>query len=147
MSTDNRLKPDRRDFSLKTLWYALSKGRRRQPRRQNERGNPHYVDIYEDHRLLLWACGIVGFCSIDALLTLQILDNGGIEINPVMAFLLGISVPFFFYVKYLATAGAVIFILFHVNYQVLGIPVRKIMPVLFFGYAGLIGYEWLLLSV
>ncbi len=146
MSADNRIHPDRRRFGLKTLWYALLQGRRRRPRRQNELAAPHYVDIYEDHRLLLWTCGIIGFCSIDALLTLQILDRGGIEINPVMAFLLGVSVPFFFYVKYLATVSAVIFILFHVNYKVLGIPVRKILPSLFFGYAVLVGYEWTLLS-
>ncbi len=147
MPPENRINPDRRQFSLKTLWYALIRGRRRGLRRAEEVNRPHYVDIYEDHRLLLWTCGIVGFCSIDALLTLQILDRGGVEVNPVMAFLLGISVPVFFYIKYLATAAAVIFILFHVNYRVLGIPVRKILPLLFFGYAVLIGYEWTLLSV
>ncbi len=146
MSSDNRSTPDRRQFHWRTLWHALLRGRRRGPRRLAERHHPHYVDIYEDHHLLLWTCGIIGFCTIDSLLTLQILEKGGVEINPVMAFLLGISVPAFFYVKYLATAGAVIFILFHVNFRILGIPVRTVLPLLFCCYAGLIGYEWVLLS-
>lgn len=146
MQADNRSTTDRRRLGWRTFLFALMQGRRRGPRRQREKHDPHYIDIYEDHHLLLWTCGIIAFCSIDALLTLEILDRGGMEINPVMAFLLGISVPAFFYVKYLGTASAVIFILFHVNFRVFGIPVRNVLPLMFCCYAGLVGYESLLLS-
>ncbi|XSG85968.1 MAG: DUF5658 family protein [Methylohalobius sp. ZOD2] len=146
MTTDKRRLADRRRLSWRTLVCALTRGRRRGPRRIEERQAPHYVDIYEDIRLLIWSAGIIGFCVLDAFLTLLILQRGGLELNPVMAFLLGISVPVFFYGKYALTAGAILFILLHVNFKVLGIPVRHVLPILFFFYAGLIGYEAFLLS-
>lgn len=143
---ERRRQPDRRRFSWRTLWIALSSGRRRSMRRQDERCQPHYVDIYDDSRLLLWTLGIVAFCILDAFLTLMILDQGGIELNPVMAFLLGIGTSAFIYTKYLFTALAVIFILFHVNFRLFGLPVRHLLPAFFFFYAALIGYETFLLS-
>ncbi len=143
---ERRRRPDRRRFSWRTLWFALWGGRRRRPRRRDERHRPHYVDIYDDHRLLVWTVGVVTFCVLDAFLTLQILDRGGIELNPFMAFLLGLGTATFVYVKYLVTALAVIVILFHVNHRLFGLPVRHLLPAFFFFYAALIGYEAFLLS-
>lgn len=142
---DLRHHPDRRRPNWRTLLYALGRGQRRGPRRAAEQQRPYYLDTYEDPRLVLWSLGIIGCCALDAFLTLQILDRGGVEINPAMAFLLQISVPAFFYVKYLLTAVAIVFILMHVNFKVWGIPVRSALPALLGFYAGLIGYEWWLL--
>lgn len=144
--SERRRQPDRRRFGWRTLWIALWSGRRRRPRRQHERHRPHYVDVYEDSRLLLWTLGVVAFCALDAFLTLLILDQGGMELNPIMAFLLDIGTSAFVYVKYLVTALAVIFILFHVNHRLFGLPVRHLLPAFFFFYAALIGYETFLLS-
>ncbi len=143
---DLRHHPDRRRPNWRTLLYAfLGRGRRRGPRRAAEQQAPYYLDIYKDLWLLAWSVGIIGGCALDAFLTLQILDRGGVELNPAMAFLLGISIPAFFYVKYLLTAAAVVFILMHANFKLWEIPVRSVLPVLLGCYAGLIGYEWWLL--
>lgn len=143
---DLRCHPDRRRLNWRTLLYALGLGKRRGPRRAAERQVPYYLDTYEDPWLLAWSVGIIGCCTLDAFLTLQILDRSGVELNPVMAFLLQISVPAFFYVKYLLTAVAVVFILLHINFKIWRIPVRSVLPALLGGYAGLIGYEWWLLG-
>lgn len=143
---DLRRHPDRRRLTLKTFCYALlGFGRRRSPRRAAERQLSYYLDIYEDLKLLAWSVGIISGCALDALLTLLILDRGGVELNPAMAFLLQISVPAFFSAKYLFTTAAVVFILLHINFKLWGIPVRSLLLGLFCFYAGLIGYEWWLL--
>lgn len=143
--TDLRQRTDRRRHGWRTMLSALHRRRRAGPRRDEDRHRPHYLDIYQDARILLWATGIIAFCALDAFLTLQIIDRGGVEINPVMAFLLGISIPAFFYTKYLITAGAIVFIVMHINFRIRGFPVRLILPVFFYFYLGLIGYEWMLL--
>ncbi len=142
---DLRHHPDRRRLTWRTLLYALGRGRRRGPRRAAEQQAPYYLDIYADPWLWLWSVGIIVGCALDACLTLQILDRGGVELNPAMAFLLKLSVPAFFYVKYLLTAAAVVFLLMHANFKLGKIPVRSLLPGLLGGYAGLIGYEWWLL--
>lgn len=146
IATDLRRRPDRRRLSWRTWLYAFSLGRRRGPRRTAEQQAPYYLDIYQDPWLLTWSVGILGSCVLDAWLTLQILDRGGIELNPIMAFLLQSSVPAFFAGKYLLTVVAVVFLLIHVNFNLWGIPVRRMLPALASGYAALIGYEWWLLS-
>lgn len=133
-------------MNWRTLLYALGFGRRRGPRRAAELNAPHYLDIYEDPKLLAWSVGVLGGCVLDALLTLQILSRGGVELNPVMAFLLQISIPAFFSVKYSLTAVAVVFILLHVNFKLWKIPVRSLLFGLFCFYLALIGYEGWLLS-
>lgn len=142
---DLRRHPDRRRMNWRTLLYAFARGRRRGPRRAAELKAPHYLDIYEDPKLLVWSVGILGGCALDALLTLQIVGRGGVELNPAMAFLLQISAPTFFFGKYLLTAIAVVFMLLHVNFKLWKIQVRSILFGLFCFYLGLIGYEgWLL---
>ncbi|BCX89303.1 hypothetical protein MIN45_P1675 [Methylomarinovum tepidoasis] len=144
--TDRRRQPERRRLGWRTFWYALIRGRRRGPRRAEEQDRPHYVDYYEDHRLLLWSLGIVAACALDALLTLMILARGGIEINPLMRLLLELGTYPFFYVKYLGTSLAVIFVLLHHRHRLLNRPATSFLPLLFGVYALLIGYEWWLLS-
>ena len=146
MRQDRRRQPDRRRLSWRTFWYALVGGRRRGPRRREERERPHYVDFYQDHRLLLWTLGIIGACALDALLTLTILARGGIELNPLMRLLLDLGTYPFFYAKYLATSTAVLFILLHHRHRLLGRPAADFLPLLFGVYAALVGYEWWLLS-
>ncbi|MCX8048577.1 MAG: DUF5658 family protein [Methylohalobius sp.] len=142
---DRRRYPDRRRFSLRTFWYALGFGRRYGPRRAAEQRAPYYVDVYGDMSLLIWSVGILGSCALDALLTLIILDRGGVEINPVMAFLLTTSPPLFFAVKYLVTAAAVVFIVLHWRFKLGGISGHNLLSGLFLAYVVLIGYEWWLL--
>jgi len=145
MHFDQRRYPDRRRRNWKSFAYAIYKGRRGSPRRYEEQQQPHYIDIYEDPKTWLWLVGIIGFCALDAVLTLQIIDRGGVEVNPIMHFLLEMGLSAFFYTKYLATAAALIFIVMHINFTIRGIPIRRILPVIFSFYAILIAYECVLL--
>jgi hypothetical protein len=144
---DLRYSPDRRRLNWKTFYYALGFGRRRCPRRAAERELPYYADTYEDPKLWLWSVGIVGACALDAFLTLTILDLGGVELNPAMAWLLKMGPLAFFYGKYLLTALALIFTLLHVNFKLWRIPLRRILLGLFCLYVGLLAYEWWLLTL
>ncbi len=143
---DLRCCPDRRRLNWRTFYYALGFGRRRCPRRAAERQLPYYSDSYKDPKLLLWSVGIVSACALDALLTLAILARGGVELNPAMAWLLEMGPLAFFCGKYLLTALAVFFTLLHVNFKLWHIPLRRILLGLFYLYAGLLAYEWWLLT-
>ena len=57
---------------------------------------------------------ILFFSLMDALLTLELINRGAIELNPIMAFYLGIDPRMFLLVKYgLTSAGVIILLLFN----------------------------------
>ena len=103
---------DRRGTHRLTFRSLLWGGRREAIRRREDRRKWTYVDRYQQS--LFGVIVIILFLSvIDAILTLVLINHGAMEINPVMAFYLGLGPYPFLFVKYaLTSAGLVILVVF-----------------------------------
>ncbi len=144
-SEERRRTADRRRHSLRTLTYCglSGRGRRRQRRRADQ---DYYLDWYEP-RLVYVAMGIMLLSSLDALLTLTLLEHGAYEANLLMARLLSVSVQTFVTGKLIITGAGVLFLLMHAHFRILGVvtgwqALHGLLPV----YVTLIVYELVLLA-
>ena len=97
-----------RGFNLKSLGFG---GRREHIRRKEDMRRYFSVDRYSPS--IFAAIVIILFLSImDALLTLFLIGNGAIEINPIMAYYIKIGPYSFLAVKYALTSiGVFIFLI------------------------------------
>ncbi len=142
----HRTLADRRKPSFKSLMLSLHNGRRMKARRKQESIIPYYTDLYE-----FWVgfnvIIIVGLSALDSFFTLQILDRGGVEINPFMQALLDINNSAFIIGKMSITAVCLFFVLIHINFKIFKLfPISSILVSLTSLYILLIGYEIVLLS-
>ena len=110
----------------------------RKAERRELRGKPVYVDSYPG-RLVLCTSLILLLSALDAFLTLNILANGGEELNWFMAMLLEDSVEKFVGFKLALTAMALILLAIH--------HVVHFKYLILSGYGVLIGYEIYLLDL
>lgn len=142
---DSRLS-SRRNPSIKEFLFYLYKGKRGQARRQQDASKPFYIDIYEPWVGLV--IGIIACLSVlDSFLTLQIIERGGIEVNPLMISLLEINDTVFIFGKIAITSTCLIFLLVHIKFKVLrlfSMSAFLISTACF--YVLLIGYELTLLA-
>lgn len=139
--------PDRRRFfSLINLRHLGFRARRRGGRRVGENRNC-YVDRYEEPRLLFFSLAIIIMSSLDAVLTLLLLDLGkATELNPLMAALMEKGAMHFFHTKYVLTSLAVLLLVIHNNFTLLGFfRTIHLIFLLFSGFLLLIAYELLML--
>lgn len=137
---------DRRNPSVKAVLYAIHSGKRSSVRRLDEASKPYYMDIYEPKDGFLFL-SIIVLSTLDSFFTLQILDRGGIEINPVMAALLEINNTVFIVGKMSITSICLLFVLIHINFKLFRIfSIRSFMMCLASFYVLLIGYEMSLLA-
>lgn len=140
MLEQNRELKDRRKSPTRPLSRYSFVGRRKQNRRQVEKTN-YYVDRYEPGILFIFI-SVVFLCGSDALLTLKLLQYGGIELNPFMAALIRKDAVLFFIVKLAITIGNMLVLLFHKNFTIFGwVKLRTIIYSVFLFYFGLIVYE------
>lgn len=137
---------NRRTPSIKALLFYLYKGKRGQARRQLDASKPFYIDVYEP-----WVGLIIGVITclsiLDSFLTLQIIERGGIEVNPLMITLLEINDTAFIFGKIAITSTCLVFLLIHIKFKVLrlfSMSTFLISTACF--YALLIAYELTLLS-
>ena len=120
--------------------YTLS-GRRMKARREKEEEKNYYVDRYE-YKYLILIVAIVTLSISDAYFTLNLLEGGGIELNPFMAILISANSNLFLVIKISLTAGCVLFFLSHKNFRVFGrLRIVNMMYTVFILYVVLIVYE------
>jgi hypothetical protein len=113
-AADRRSGRDRRRNRFPTLKGLLLHRRRSDLRRRTDRNRIVLLDRYSN--TALWAIVLVLVLSItDGFLTLFLIRNGAVELNPVMDFFLRIGPLAFMGSKYLFTAGSV-FIVVVLNY-------------------------------
>ena len=114
--------------------------------RRNADAVNRYVDWYQPQ--LFAAVLFIVFCSIlDAVLTLNILSKGGRELNILMASLLETGTQQFINIKMALTGLSIIFLVIHKNFRIYNnFLVGHFIYCIAFLYAGLIGYQILLLS-
>lgn len=137
---------DRRQNHGRALVFSLFMRRRRGPRRDEDYGRGHYVDIHEPAIVGL-TLGIVLLCVADAFFTLNIIERGGEEVNPFMRALLEKDVLLFFTVKFTITSLCLVFTLVHKHFRIFrAISGYHILYAVFMFYALLIYYETYLLN-
>jgi hypothetical protein len=141
---ENRIEADRRAFSWRTVMYGFFRSRRRDSRRDAE-SEPLFVDWHHPWLFFL-ATGIMFMSAIDAFLTLQLIDRGAIEINPVMALMIGQGTVAFAVSKMLMTGICVLALVFLSRSRFCNrIRTGLILTVFFSFYAVLICYEFVFL--
>jgi hypothetical protein len=132
---------DRRQKPTSPLCRYTLTGRRKKARRSDELSD-YYVDKYEKN--LLAATGsILIFCILDAFFTLNILQTGGTEHNPLMLFFMKKNLLLTLIIRFLFTAGCVLFLLIHKNFRLFGVIKARLLFYLVFSiYSVLIIYEF-----
>lgn len=136
---------DRRQRQLQAFLCQFVKARRVRERRINHDGARQYVDVHGPG-LLLIVLAILMMCVADAYLTLTLLNDGAVELNPVMRPLVEGDWGTFFYVKYGVTACSLLILLMHKNFRLFGsLTGQHVLLSVLLGYALVIAYEVTLL--
>lgn len=131
---------DRRQFTWRTVLYGFLKSRRHEFRRTDE-SNVIFIDRHHPWLFFL-AVGTMLLSSVDAFLTLQLIDLGMIEANPVMAGAMGISTASFATIKMLLTGFGILTLVFLAKARFMDrIRIGILLTVMFSGYSCLICYE------
>ena len=115
LSDEHRYSSDRRRSYFRSLVYSSFKRRRTGYRRDTDIADNTFVDLHEPKLALFFLLTLI-LCIADALLTLNIIDNGGEELNPFMEFLMNKDLSLFFWVKFAMTAFGMLFLISHKNF-------------------------------
>jgi Domain of unknown function (DUF5658) len=140
-SDERRRRPDRR----RRIWWSLLYGgfhpRRRRPARRTQDARYHALDWHGTH---LWAVsiGILTLSVVDAFLTVTLMSGGAIEVNPLMAVVVGRNVTVFAGIKAGITGVSVMMMVFLARYRFLRLlRVEVILYCVLGAYAVLICHE------
>jgi len=106
---------DRRRSYFRSLVYSCFKRRRKSVRRDDDVVANTFVDVHEPRIGYIFLITLL-LCVSDAFLTLNIIDNGGREVNPFMLFLMNHDIMLFFWVKFGLTSIGMLFLVSHKNF-------------------------------
>jgi len=133
---------DRRRRGLPLLRYWF-RGQRRRARRREDQG---YVDVYDPLVVCVCLATLLLSC-LDAYFTLLLISVGAHELNPLMDGLLSHDPRLFIDLKIAFTAIALLVLILHKNFRVVGrVRVLHFKYALFGFYALLVAYELRLLA-
>ncbi len=139
-----RSQADRRNFSWRTVTFGFLRSRRRDTRRASE-AEPLFTD-YHHPWLFFLATGIMLMNCFDAFFTLQLLDRGAMEVNPIMAAVIGKSTSTFAVTKMLLTSVAILVLVFLARSMFMNRIRTGLFLTFFFScYAVLVCYEFVYL--
>lgn len=141
---ESRVVADRRAVTWRTFVFGYFLSRRREHRRSSERDNV-FIDWHHPWLFFL-ATGIMLLSTVDAFLTLQLLSQGAIEINPVMALMLEYGHIAFAVSKMLLTGLGLLVLVFLARLRLFNFIRTGLLLTLFFSfYACLVCYQAILL--
>lgn len=139
--SNDRILCERREFSWRTVFWGYTRSRRHATRRDGE-VEPIYTDWHHPWLFFL-ATGIMVMSSLDAFFTLQLIDMGAYEANPVMAALLERSTTSFAVSKMLMTGFGILALVFLARAMFMQKFRTGLFLTAFFAvYASLICYEF-----
>jgi hypothetical protein len=141
------VRTDRRKRPTSPLDSLRPSGRRKTPRRGEERAGNYFVDRF-DAVTLAMIVGLLGLTITDGVLTIELLDRNSEEINPLMAHLLGRGQHAFLAGKYILTAAGLPFLVVFKNYRLFGTRIRigYLFPAFLGLYLLLLSYQWKMLE-
>jgi len=138
---ESRTDVDRRYFSWRTVFYGFIRSRRHDKRRHAE-DEPVFTDKHHPWLFFL-ATGIMLMSSLDAFFTLQMMDQGAIEANPIMALVMEQGVASFAAIKLAMTGFGILALVFLARSRLFNRIRAGIFLTAFFScYAVLICYEF-----
>lgn len=141
---ENRDSDERREFSWRTVFFGFVRSRRRDTRRDDEDA-PVYTDWHHPWLFFL-ATGTMLLSCMDAFFTLQLLGRGAIEINPVMAAMIGQGTLAFAATKMLLTGLGILILVFLSQTRMFNLMRTGLVLTVFFTfYACLVCYEFIYL--
>jgi hypothetical protein len=138
---ERRRRPDRRRRIWWSLLYGSFRPRRRRPSRRTQDARYQAIDWHGAH---LWATsiGILIFSVADAFLTMNLISKGAIEVNPLMAAVIGRNVTAFAAIKIAITGVSVMLMVFLARYRFMRVVrVEIILYCVFAAYVMLIFHE------
>ncbi len=141
---ESRDRETRRQLSWRTVFFGFLRSRRRSTRRGDE-GEPLYTDWHHPWLFFL-ATGTMLLSCMDAFFTLQLLDRGAIEVNPIMALVIGRSTLTFAATKLLLTGLGILMLVFLSRWRIFNLMRTGLVLTVFFSfYACLVCYEFIYL--
>ena len=143
---DQRTQSDRRQKPT-SAWAAFPPaGQRMACRRASEHGRPYFVDRFSSAMFIVILM-LISASIVDAILTIQLIEAGAREINPLMDRLLDHGILPFLLVKYVLTVAGLPLLLIFQNHYMFGTRLRVgyLIPMAVALYAILIGYQLVLM--
>lgn len=141
---DNRMIDDRRTLSWRTVLFGFVRSRRREHRRALE-SEVRFLDWHHPWLFFL-SVGTMLLSSLDAFMTLLLIDRGMVEINPVMAAVMGHGTAWFAATKLFMTATGVLMLVFLAKSRFLDrFRTGLLLTIVFSFYACLVCYEFVYL--
>lgn len=140
-AADTRVLFDRRTVSWRTVVLGFARSRRQGPRREGE-ADPVFTDWHHPWLFFL-ATGIMLMSSLDAFMTLRLIDLGAYEANPFMAAMMEMGTTSFAVSKMLLTGFGILALVFLARAMFFRrIRTGLLLTVFFNVYAVLICYEF-----
>ena len=138
---EKRAITERRSFSWRTIVFGFARSRRRQLRR-DEDAEMLFIDWHHPWLFFL-SVGTMIMSCVDAFMTLQLLQHGMVEANPVMAAILDQGTMAFAASKITMTGTSILILVFLAKIRFLNrVRVGLFLTVIFSSYACLICYEF-----
>jgi hypothetical protein len=106
-----RRKNERRDPTFRGFLWGCVKCQRREQRRSD--CFAHYETDWYDTKLFIMALAILFLSVADAAMTMTLLNNGAVEVNPFMNYLLNHSIHAFVYTKLALTSLCILVLVAH----------------------------------
>jgi Domain of unknown function (DUF5658) len=146
--SEGRRGPDRRRRPTSPLDALCLEGRRRGPRRREERLGPYFVDRFRPHTLAM-VVALLGLTLLDGVLTLELIEVNSEEANPIMAHLLAQGSLTFLLGKYVMTAAGLPFLVVYQHYPLFRSRFRVgwLLPVFIALYLVLLFHQWNLFRI
>ncbi len=136
---------ERRTFSWKSIINSFRNRQRITSRRESDATGGYYADTITTTTFILASVFCV-MCASDTLLTLFILNSGGVELNPIMRYFLEIDTTWFISTKITVSLACLIFLVLHERFSLFKIiHVKNILFVITVGYICLILYELIII--
>ncbi len=136
---------DRRHHTLKAYWHGARHPRRRAGRRVTDRDYP--IIDWHSPRVFALVLTILLLCVADGVLTVFLISQGAVEINPFMALFVPHSLGWFAAVKLTLTSlGALVLVACSRMKLFRAIPGETVLIALCLAYAALVSYELRLLE-
>ena len=137
---DRRDKNERRDPTFKGFLLGCVKCQRRDQRRSNCLA--HYKTDWYDTKLFIMALTILLLSVADAAMTMTLLNNGAVEVNPFMNYLLNHSIHAFVYTKLMLTSICILVLVAHYHSKLFNkLRVDFLLTFTLMVYSSLVLYE------
>ena len=141
---DKRATTARRVFGWRTVFFGFVRSRRHIHRRDDET-EVMFIDWHHPWLFFL-AVGTMLMSCLDAFMTLQLIDRGMIEVNPVMAAIMGQGTSAFAVSKMFLTGTGILALVFLAKARFLNrFRTGQFLTIFFSFYACLVCYEFVFL--